>query len=225
MKTRVYAAQPWAGWPRQADGAGGWREEGQPGHGGGPSSAVGRDSDGKMTVGGTTRLVGDTQQGCCTPREEAGPPGRSFVRGTTGRAENDHNDHRHLGTDGTEACSARPGHDGGQKGDTGPMGQMPISPPVPIQCGYWRKTGQATCPGQVLPETASHKVAAGAPSGTAHPYRQAAQQPHYTENLPEEPAPGRLSSAEPHPFPLNPAKPPQKVPSRASRGPGTYCIF
>ena len=65
----------------------------------------------------------------------------------------------------------------------------------------------------------------GPPSGTAHPYRQAAQQLHYTENLPEEPAPGRLSSAEPHPFPLNPAKPPQKVPSRASCGPGTYCIF
>lgn len=131
--------------------------------GGGHASAVGRHSDGKMAVGGTTRLVGDTQQGCCTPGEEAGPPGRSCIRGTAGRARDGRDDHRHLGADGTEACSARPGRDGGQKADTGPMGQMPISPPVPMQCGCWRKTGQATCPGQVLPETASHEVASGAP--------------------------------------------------------------
>lgn len=131
--------------------------------GGGHASAVGRDSDGKMTVGGTTWLAGDTRQGCCTPREEAGPPGRSCVRGTAGRAEDDRDDHRHLGTDAAEACSARPGRDGGQKRDTGPAGQMPISPPVPMQCGCWRKTGQATCPGHILPETASHEVASGAP--------------------------------------------------------------
>lgn len=206
MKTRVYAAQPWAGWPRQADGAGGWREEGQPGHGRGHASAVGRDSDGKMTVGGTTRLVGDTQEGCCTPREEAGPPGRSCVRGTTGRAEDDCDDHRHLGTDGTKACSARPGHDGGQKGDTGPMGQMPISPPVPMQCGCWRKTGQGICPGQVLPETASYEVASGAP------LRHSSPLPAGSTATPLHRKPARGTSAWPPllrraaPFPPQPGK-------------------
>ena len=42
-----------------------------------------------MTGGGTTQLAGDAQQGCCTPREEAGPPRRGFIRGTAGRTKDD----------------------------------------------------------------------------------------------------------------------------------------
>lgn len=142
VKTRVYAAQPWAGWPRQAEEAGGWREEISLVIGGGHASAVGRDSGVKVTVGGTTQLAGDAQQGCCTPREEAGPPRKGYVRGTAGKAEDDCDAHGHLGTDGTGACGARPGCDGGQEGDTGPVGRTLISPPEPMQCGCWREMGR-----------------------------------------------------------------------------------
>lgn len=71
MKTRVYAAQPWAGWPRQAEEAGGWREEISLVIGGGHASAVGRDSGVKVTVGGTTQLAGllHTTRGGRAPQE------------------------------------------------------------------------------------------------------------------------------------------------------------
>lgn len=154
--------------------------------GGGHASAVGRDSDGKMTVGGTPRLVGDTQQGCCTPGEEAGPPGRSCVGGQQG---------------GPRMTAMI----------TGILARMAPRPAVPGQgvtearkvtqgpCDRCRSRHQCPCSVAAGGKRARPPVLAksslkqrhtrwpqGPPSGTAHPYRQAAQQPHYTENLPHQ---------------------------------------
>ena len=154
--------------------------------GGGHASAVGRDWGVNVTGGGTTQLAGDAQQGCCTPREEAGPPRRGFIRGTAGRTKDDCDAHRHLGTDGTGACGARPGRNGCQEGDTGLVGQTPISPAEPMQGGCWREMGRPPVLAKSSLKQHHTRWPQEPPSGTAHPSQQAAQQSRYKENLPHQ---------------------------------------
>lgn len=81
VETRVYAAWPWAGWPRQADGLEAGREEGRPGHRRGARlccrKGLGRQND----CGGHHVADGDAQQGLLHATQGGRAP-RRLVRGT-----------------------------------------------------------------------------------------------------------------------------------------------